>query len=107
MIRRPAASRRAAAATTSMTMNAGTPLRADALTPALPESDSGERVGWWTAVRLALSRMTALVPAEAGCFRPRHRHLMAQRPVHPVAAAAPLPPHLPDWYCHRFGRPSC
>src|SRR5262245_52834203 len=101
MIRRPAASRRAAAATTSITMKAGTSLRADAFTPTRPASASEKRVGWGTAKRLALSRMTALAPAEAACFRPRHRHHAAELQALPVAAAAPLPPHLPDWYCHR------
>src|SRR5262245_55263686 len=101
MIRRPAASRRAAAATTSITMNAGTSLRADALTPTRPASAGGETVGWGSSKRLALSRMTALAPAEARCFRPRQRHFVAGLQVFPVAAAAPLPPHLPDWYCHR------
>src|SRR5258707_110201 len=89
MMPRPAASRRAAAATTSITINAGTSLRADALTPTLPGSASPGGVGWGTAKRLALSRMTA--PAEAGCFRPRQRHHMAELPAPLVAAAAPLP----------------
>src|SRR5713101_4755469 len=88
-----------------MTMNAGTSLRADAVTPALPASASVEGVGWWTAERFALSCMAALVPAEARSARPRQRHHTAERSVPTVAAAAPLPPHLPDWYCHRFGVP--
>src|SRR5258706_5726210 len=98
MMRRPAASRRAAAATTSITINAGTSLRADALTPTLPGSASPGGGGWGTAKRLALSRMTA--PAEAGRFRPLQRHHMAELPAPLVAAAVPLPPPLLDWYCH-------
>src|SRR5713101_6083090 len=105
MIRRPAASRRAAAATTSMTMNAGTALRADARAPTLPSPASGGGVGWGTAGRLALSSMTAMVPAEVGCFRLRQLHHAGELRVHPVGAAAPLPPHLPDWYCHCSASP--
>src|SRR5215475_12625382 len=74
MTRRPAASRRAAAATTSMTMNAGTSLREDADTSrfAFPR-------------RLALSSMMAVSGMMAMVWR---------------GAIAPLSPHFPDWYRH-------
>src|SRR5262245_46743461 len=91
MTRRPAASRRAAAAITSMTMNAGTSLRA--------EADS-HRFAF--SGRLALSSMMALMPAKLGGFRLRQLHQVAESRVYlgSASATAPLSPHLPDWYRH-------
>jgi hypothetical protein len=116
-----------------MTMNAGTSLRADALTPTLPSAASEGAVGWATAKRLALvpvmlnhvsavvtvpgldremvpaidvllaeARKTDVDASGSGVFLRGHDGgEVAELPIGPAAAVAPLPPHLPDWYCHR------
>src|SRR5262249_60383755 len=95
MIRRPAASRRAAAATTSMTMNAGTSLRADARAPTLSSPVSRRGAGRGAAERLALSSMTAIAPAEVRRIRLWQLHHVAQLYAEPGSAGAPAPPPPP------------
>src|SRR5579883_1667238 len=92
MTRCPAASRRAAAATTSITMKGGTLLRVDA-----------HSLRFVFAGRSALSSMMATVPADIRYSRFRQLHYVIQRRVcgpGPVGAGAPLSQHLPAWYRH-------